>query len=338
MKTGVWKIDGRGRPSEDRSFIRELPGGILIAGVFDGHSGLFTVDFTVKFLPVALSEMIERINPEDESAMRSGIKAVFIEHDKKLAKQGALSYRDSGSTATVAIVTPKRVYMAYLGDSPACSFHPTTGEIYGSIGKHDPSSHAERTRIYMNGGTVTTDPGDAPRVDGCLMVSRAFGDFSMKFANGNRPTEAEWAADWSNGFRVVSDPDIVVVPRPTGGGGALLAIYSDGLVETPDGDKYRSYDDVVRGIIAENRGGSDMLEQCAKRCIEKQVASFVDDPADYSGDDITLVLIHLPGTPIAVTAPIISGGAAGTGQTRKNKIGHRRTRSNKKRAARSFYI
>jgi serine/threonine protein phosphatase PrpC len=335
MKTGVWKIDGRGRPSEDRSFIRELPGGILIAGVFDGHSGLFTVDFTVKFLPVALSELIGRINPEDEGAMRSGIKALFIEHDKKLAKQGALSYRDSGSTATVAVVTPKRVYMAYLGDSPACVFHPTTGEIYGSIGKHDPSSHTERTRIYANGGTVTTDAGDAPRVDGCLMVSRAFGDFSMKFANGNRPTESEWAADWSSGFRVVSDPDIVIVPRPAGG--AVLAIYSDGLVETLDGDKYRSYEDVVQGIVAEYKG-PDMLEQCAKRCIDKQVAVFVDDPTHYSGDDIVLVLIHLPGPPVAVTAPVISGGAAGTGQTRKNKIGHRRTRSNKKRAARSFYI
>jgi serine/threonine protein phosphatase PrpC len=158
----------------------------------------------------------------------------------------------------------------------------------------------------------------------------------MKFANGNRPTEAEWGANWSSGFRVVADPDIVVVPRPTGGG--LLAIYSDGLVETLDGDKYRSYEDVVRGIVAENKGGPDMLEQCAKRCIEKQVASFVDDPSDYSGDDITLVLVQLPGSHTAVTAPVISGGAAGTGQTRKNKIGHRRTRSNKKRAPRSFYI
>jgi hypothetical protein len=34
---------------------------------------------------------------------------------------------------------------------------------------------------------------------------------------------------------VVSDPDIVIVPRPAGG--AVLAIYSDGLVETLDGDK-----------------------------------------------------------------------------------------------------
>jgi serine/threonine protein phosphatase PrpC len=333
MKTGVWNIDGRGRPSEDRSFVLELPGGILIACVFDGHSGLFTVDFTVKFLPIAISEMIGRINLEDEGAMRSGIKALFIEHDKKLAKQGALSYRDSGSTATVAIVTPKRVYMAYLGDSPACVFHPTTREIYGSIGKHDPSNQAERRRIYANGGTVITDAGDAPRVDGCLMVSRAFGDFSMKFVNGNRPTEGEWAADWSTGFRVVADPDIVVVPRPAGG--ALLAIYSDGLVEPTHGDKYRSYEDVIQDIVAEYNKGPDNLEQCAKRCIEKQVASFVDDSADYNGDDITLVLVQLPG--FAMSAPVI-GQSVGA-QTRKNKIGHRRTRSNKKRApTRSFYI
>jgi hypothetical protein len=77
-----------------------------------------------------------------------------------------------------------------------------------------------------------------------------------------------------------------------------------------------------------------MLEQSAKRCIEKQMASFVDNPTDYGGDDITLVLVHLPGSHTAVTAPVISGG----GQTRKNKIGHRRTRSNKKRIPRSFYI
>lgn len=332
MKTGVWKIDGRGRPSEDRSFVKELPGGILIVGVFDGHSGLFTVDFTVKCLPVAISEMIGRLNPEDEAAMRSGIKAVFIGHDKKLAGQGALSYRDSGSTATVAIVTPKQVYIAYLGDSPACVFDLTTREIYGSIGKHDPSSHTERSRIYANGGTVTMDAGDAPRVDGCLMVSRAFGDFSMKFANGNRPTESEWNTDWSTGFRVVADPDIVVIPRPASGG--LLAIYSDGLVETTEGDKYRSYEDVVQGIVAEHKG-SETLEQCAKRCIEKQMASFVNEPSHYSGDDITLVLVHLPG--LVVSAPVI-GGSAAAGQTRKNRVGHRRTRSNKRRMARSFYI
>ena len=329
MKTGIWKVDGRGRPSEDRSFIRELPGGILIAGVFDGHSGLFTVTFTTNVLPGALAELLNRVNVDDEAAMRSGIRNAFIEHDKKLAKQGALSYRDSGSTCTIVIVTPKKVYMAYLGDSPACVFHPTTGEIYGSIEKHDPSSITERTRIYQNGGNVTTDPGDAPRVNGCLMVSRAFGDFSLKFKNGNKPTDEEWAANWATDFCVIADPDIVVIPRPAGGG--VVAIYSDGLVETPDGERYKTYPENVKEIVGAY-AGEGALEQCAKTCLQKQVASFVDSPADYSGDDITLVLIHLPAT---VSAPTIGGGAA---QTRRHRVGHRRTRSNKKRLAKSFYI
>jgi serine/threonine protein phosphatase PrpC len=332
MKVGIGTVDGRGRPSEDRSFSQELPGGIHIAGVLDGHSGLATVVLLTKDLPIAIAELLKRTNPDDEAAIRSGIRSIFIEQDKRAARQGALSYRDSGSTCTVVIITPKKVYLAYLGDSPACVFHPTTGEVYGSIEKHDPSSITERTRIYQNGGNVTTDPGDAPRVNGCLMVSRAFGDFSLKFKNGNKPSDEEWAANWATDFCVVADPDVVVIPRPVGGG--LVAIYSDGLVETPDGERYKAYAENVKEIMAGYKG-EGALEACAKACLQKQVASFTDNPADYSGDDITLVLINLPALTPVLSAPVIGNGAA---QTRKHRVGHRRTRSNKKRLARSFYI
>ena len=336
MKFGIGTVDGRGRPSEDRSFSQELPGGIHIAGVLDGHSGLATVVLLTKDLPIAIAELLKRTNPDDEAAIRSGIRSIFIEQDKRAARQGALSYRDSGSTCTIAIITPKKIYMAYVGDSPACVFSPVTGEIYGSIGKHDPSSPTERARIERNGGEVTTEPGDAPRVNGCLMVSRAFGDFSLKFKNGNRPTTDEMTeANWATDFCVISDPEIVVIPRPQNGG--IVAIFSDGFVETPGGDKYKSYPENVRDIMAEYKSAAGSLEQCAKACIQKQVASFTRNPADYSGDDITLVLVELDRT--AVTAPVISGGSvAGAAQTRKTRIGHRRTRSNKKRIARSFYI
>jgi serine/threonine protein phosphatase PrpC len=168
------------------------------------------------------------------------------------------------------------------------------------------------------------------------MVSRAFGDFSLKFKNGNRPTTDEMTeANWATDFCVISDPEIVVIPRPQNGG--IVAIFSDGFVETPGGDKYKSYPENVRDIMAEYKSAAGSLEQCAKACIQKQVASFTRNPADYSGDDITLVLLELDRT--AVTAPVISGGGvAGAAQTRKTRIGHRRTRSNKKRIARSFYI
>jgi serine/threonine protein phosphatase PrpC len=333
MKVGIMKVDGRGRPSEDRSFSQELPGGIHIAGVLDGHSGLATVIFLTKDLPVAIAEFLQRTNPNDETNVRSGIRSIFIEQDKKLARQGALSYRDSGSTCTIAIITPKKIYLAYVGDSPACVFNTATGELYGKIGKHEPSDSKERERIERNGGEVTIEPGDAPRVNGCLMVSRAFGDFSMKFKHGNKPTNHEMTeANWSNDFCVVADPDIIVVPRPENGG--IIAIFSDGFVETPDGKSYKSYEENVQVIIEEYNNTGGVLEKCAIACVERQVASFTKDQGNYTGDDITLVLIELDSTRVSV--PVISGGS--TGQTRKGRVGHRRTRSNKKRIARSFYI
>ena len=331
MKTGVWDIVGRGRtPSEDRSFMREVSGEILIAGVLDGHSGSFTVECTVRKLPDALIALVKTIGTASEDALRAGLRAVFINHDKLLAKQGGLSYRDSGCTATIVIITPKLCCFAYIGDSPACIFNSDTGVIYGSIGKHEPSAPTEKTRIEKNGGEVTTDDGDAPRVNGCLMVSRAFGDFSMKFKDPNRPTESELTANWATDFCVVAEPDIVIVPRPEKG---IVAIFSDGLVETTTSTEYRSYREIVDDICKTIKLESD-LTRAAKICLSRQVASFTDVPSEYDGDDITLLLINCD-RPV-VTAPIIGNTAVAS--TRKNRSGHRRTRSSKKKLAKSFYI
>ena len=325
MKFGQWKIDGRGRPSEDRSFIREVSGETFVAGVLDGHSGSFTVEFTVRKLPDKLVELVKTVG-DNEAALRSGLLTLFVDHDKFLAKQGGLSYRDSGSTATVVIVTPKLCCFAYIGDSPACIFNPDTGVIYGSIGKHEPTLPVEQARIVKNGGEVTTDDGDAPRVNGCLMVSRAFGDFSMKFKEANRPTEEEFAANWATDFCVIAEPDIVIVPRPEKG---ILAIFSDGFVETQETTEYRTYPEIVKQIREAMRGGALSLNEVAKVCLDQQVAVFTDVPSEYDGDDITLLLINV------VSPPITANVAA---NTRQHRTGHRRTRSSKKKLAKSFYI
>ena len=322
MKYGTWKIDGRGRPSEDRSFVREVSGETVVAGVFDGHSGLSTVNFILQILPDKLVELVKNFG-DSEVALRAGLRTLFMDTDKLLAKQGALSYRDSGSTATVVIITPKICCFAYVGDSPACIFNPESGVIYGSIGKHEPNAHAEKERILRNGGEVTMDEGDAPRVNGCLMVSRAFGDFSLKFKDANHPTPEEMAANWATDFCVVSEPDIVIVPRPEKG---MVAIFSDGLVETTEPTHYRSYPEIVKQIRDASKVGIT-LDEVAKTCLDQQVATFTDDPKDYDGDDITLVLISC--TKTHVKTPIHPHHVVAT--TRKHKGGQRsRTRSVKK--------
>jgi serine/threonine protein phosphatase PrpC len=301
MRTGVWAIDGRGRPSEDRYFIQDVSGEFLIAGVFDGHSGSSTVDLTIKLLPGKLADFIKTVG-NDEPALRAGLQRIFIEHDKTIARQGPLVYRSSGSTATVAIITPTHCYIAFIGDSPAFIFDPDTGAILSAIGKHSPNRTDENARINKNGGFVTHDDGDAPRVDGALMVSRAFGDFSLKFQNERIP---EFDKNWAKDFRVVADPEIVVIPRPLRG---YLAICSDGLVDKPDG-KFRTPNEIASEIIGIHP--SDDLNAVAKQVIHNQIKIFADSPSEYSksdADDITLVLIDFSKT-------TQKGGVA----TRKNR-------------------
>lgn len=284
MRTGVSAIDGRGRPSEDRSFIQEVSGEFLIAGVFDGHSGAFTVDLTIKFFPGKLAELVKAVG-NNEEALKAGLHRIFIEHDKFIAKQGALYYKDSGSTATVAIITDTHCYIAYIGDSPAFVFNPDTGSVVSAIGKHNPDRVDESARIKQNGGFVSNDEGDAPRVDGCLMVSRAFGDFSLKFEN---PKVPEFDKNWAKDFRVVADPEILVIPRPARG---CLLIASDGLVDTPHGE-FRTANVIGAEIFGIAPGLAGDLTVVAKRLIDNQVKVFQEEPQDpYTADDITIVLV-----------------------------------------------
>lgn len=298
MRTGVCSIDGRGRPSEDRSFIQDVSGEFLIAGVFDGHSGSFTVDFTIKMFPQKLVDLVKTVG-NNEVALRAGLHRIFIEHDKLIAKQGALYYKDSGSTATVAIITETHCYIAYIGDSPAFVFNPDTGSVISAIGKHNPDRADESSRIKQNGGFVSNEEDDAPRVDGCLMVSRAFGDFSLKFDN---PKVPEFNKDWAKDFRVVADPEILVIPRPARG---CLLIASDGLVDTPYGN-FRTANQIATEIFGIAPGLSGDLKAVAKQLIDNQVKVFEpDSPADYNADDIMIVMVDF------------SKASTGGGTTRK---------------------
>jgi serine/threonine protein phosphatase PrpC len=305
MRTGVCSIDGRGRPSEDRSFIQDVSGEFLIAGVFDGHSGSFTVDFTIKIFPAKLAELVRAVG-NNESALRAGLHRIFIEHDKLLAQQGALYYKDSGTTATVAIITETHCYIAYIGDSPAFIFNPDTGSVISAIGKHNPDRKDECSRIERNKGFVSTEDGDAPRVDGCLMVSRAFGDFSLKFTN---PRVPEFNKDWTKDFRVVADPEILVIPRPERG---CLLISSDGLVDTPEGE-FRTANEIATEIFGLSPGLPGDLNSVAKQLIDNQVKVFEPDtPAEYEADDITIILVDF-------TKVVQKGGVPLTRKVRRRR-------------------
>jgi serine/threonine protein phosphatase PrpC len=301
MKVGAAEINGRSRnpPStEDRHFIQTLPGEITIAGVFDGHGGLFTVVHTLKEFPTMIENMLKQTGT-DTTAIEHGLKEIFITHDKNLAKQGYIRYRDSGSTATIAIITPSHCIIAHIGDSPACIFDASSGECLSTIEPHLPSKPKEKERILKCKGTVTTDEGDAPRVNGTLMVSRAFGDFSMKFGDASVP---EMNKNWATDFCVIALPDIKVIPRSSKG---VLAIFSDGLIDTAN-DELKPIPDVCKMI---KECLTDDYTVSAQNVLKKHMAQ-TESP--YEGDDTTVILID-----ISLPPPAQSGGVAIAPTTRK---------------------
>lgn len=332
MRWGVYTVDGHGRPSEDRHVYKELPGGKAIAAVFDGHSGLFTVMRTAATLPDKLAAMWARAG-DDQVALHAGLRQVFIEHDKSIAEEGYIRYKTSGCTATVALISPTTVTFAFLGDSPAFVLDTATGK-FTEIGKHEPTRPDERSRILKNGGEVTQDPGDAPRVNGMLMVSRAFGDFGLKFQEQHVP---EPHKDWAKDFCVVADPEIVTVPRPERG---LLAIMSDGLVESPDGGAVMPTGVVVNAVKA--LAGQN-LETAAKGVVDVHVRAAVSaagvTPSEYDGDDLTLLLVDVsaPTAPTPVPSASLKGGFGAA--TRKARARRRdAARTGKKKLPKTFTI
>lgn len=256
--------------------------------------------------------------------MRKGLQRVFIEHDKLLAQQGAIHYKESGSTATIVIVTATQCYFAFLGDSPGFVFNPDTGDIIVSIGKHEPTRDDEYRRIIKNGGAVTTDDGDVPRVNGSLAVSRAFGDFSLKFENPKVPDSTKSLID---DVFVSADPEIVVIPRPQKG---IVALCSDGLIDTPVGE-FRPNSEVAKEIKEKIKQVGD-LTKAAEAVIQTQISKFAPNPQEYDADDIVLLLIDI------TVAPVVKGGGK-IPSTRKVKArGRPKTGKKKSSLPKTFMI
>lgn len=341
MVYGSFQVDGRGRPSEDRIATQKVMDQCELFAVFDGHSGLGVVKATVESLPRRIQGALEAAGGPhilgDISKLQTLLQTAFVEHDKELARNlGRL--RDSGSTASVILLTPRHVVVAYIGDSPVFMMDPRTGLILKEAGKHEPTLAVETERIKAAGGTVEIDEYGTPRVDGGLMVSRAFGDFSLKFDPAKPPP---FEADWSR-LKVTPFPDVVAWERPDT---AILAVMSDGLVETEAGPlkPHAQVAQDIRSVLAANTYN---LQKSAEEVVRRHVqeATKGTRPANYDGDDLSLILVDVGRRGVgSAVAGAPAGGAQATAasaianfllnkaRTRKAKHGRRNKTGKKNR-------
>jgi len=98
----------------------------------------------------------------------------------------------------MALITPNQIYCANAGDSRTvmCEY----GSAIDLSKDHKPNLPEERTRIMKAGGQVVDN-----RVNGCIALSRAMGDFDYKPITPPKDAKKNW---YLNNHMVTVYPDI----------------------------------------------------------------------------------------------------------------------------------
>ncbi|KAI2795958.1 hypothetical protein RDWZM_004615 [Blomia tropicalis] len=175
-------------------------------GVFDGHNGPEVAKFVATHFPIFLAKNISY----NSGQIERGIQEVFMLLDETLMKKEAndelLKYREkqnslttnsgtainqvpvqtpaemknmpnvavfTGSTGCVLLIKNDIYYCANVGDTRCMVARDSKAHLLSK--DHKPDQPEERERIERAGGTVAYG-----RINMCIDVSRAFGDFHLK--------------------------------------------------------------------------------------------------------------------------------------------------------------
>lgn len=125
---------------------------IRICGVFDGLKGNRCSEFAARCLPLALAGELAQASQDAGQAVRTAIETV--QSTLRRMKHPVMC----GTTATLALIRPKDILVAWLGDSPAWLFRRPTGDeavvIVPLISAHHADRPDEAERVIAFGGEV----------------------------------------------------------------------------------------------------------------------------------------------------------------------------------------
>ncbi|GBG25948.1 Protein phosphatase, putative [Hondaea fermentalgiana] len=189
---------------------------IHLFGVYDGHGGSLCAEFCADELLHTLAQ-----HAQLETNPKRAMQAAFEFLDSVFCELSHEHLLQDGSTATVAIVCRDEKQQASLtvgnvGDS-RCVLVRAGKEVDVLTRDHLPSLDDEAERIRDQGGMIIMCGGLA-RVQGCLAVSRALGDASLK-------------------PYVTGTPEVVSRKVPMNEGPTFLCIASDGVWDEVSNDE-----------------------------------------------------------------------------------------------------
>ncbi|GKV09349.1 hypothetical protein SLEP1_g20863 [Rubroshorea leprosula] len=175
IKYGFSLVKGKANhPMEDYHVAKfvQLQGHELgLFAIYDGHLGHSVPAYLQKHL-------FANILKEDEFWVDPGrsISKAYERTDQAILSNSSDLGRGGSTAVTAILMDGLKLWVANVGDSRAVLSRG--GMAVQMTTDHEPNS--ERGSIENKGGFVSNLPGDVPRVNGQLAVSRAFGDKSLK--------------------------------------------------------------------------------------------------------------------------------------------------------------
>jgi serine/threonine protein phosphatase PrpC len=200
--SGHCDIRGRRRFMEDFHSIHLLPLEQFYA-ILDGHNGNFASKFVASCLYEELAARVPPLkgNTSENALWKAQVEdsvriAFLVVHEKLLDAVSLLPYvsmRQSGTTATLALVTNTYIVVASIGDSRAV-LSSWREESSGLVGlspiqltkDHVASDELERRMVESRGGQIMVLNGLA-RVNGSLAITRSLGDASLSDVLSQEP-------------------------------------------------------------------------------------------------------------------------------------------------------
>lgn len=245
--------------------------------VLDGHCGRRVADLGIHYLPECLFAH-PLLGQNNAAALVESV----LQTDKAVFRQ--MGHTDGGSTLTAAVVHNRMLFVANLGDARAVLFDGNAA-VPMSI-DHKPMDAAEQQRIVRCGGMVHFG-----RVNGCLAVSRALGDFEFKFSSPRYPNKE---------FQVSNIADIRQINLTDAT--KFLILACDGLWDVLSNDDAAAY---VNNFLnaADLRDLTRALTLCAQ-----QLCQYAVEQGSMDNVSVVIVYLHAGDVPPSAGAGAAAGG------------------------------
>ncbi|KAF4631448.1 hypothetical protein G7Y89_g6681 [Cudoniella acicularis] len=231
-------------------------------GVYDGHGG----DRVAIFAGENIHQIISKQEAFRKGDIEQALKDGFLATDRAILNDPRYEEEVSGCTASVGILSAKKIYVGNAGDSR--SVLGVKGRAKPLSFDHKPQNEGEKARITAAGGFV-----DFGRVNGNLALSRAIGDFEFKKSAELSPEQQIVTAYPDVTVHEISDDD------------EFLVVACDGIWDCQSSQAVVEF--VRRGIAAKQEL-SKICENMMDNCLASN-----SETGGVGCDNMTMIVIGL---------------------------------------------